>query len=118
MEARLINEVPGLMVFGTDGPRSPQTSCLGVPGLSAETQVVALDLDGVAVSAGAACSSGKVTPSHVLLAMGHSEEAARAAIRISFGWATQREDLDEFARVWARHIARSQGVRSAAKVSA
>jgi len=115
MEARLIEEVPGLMVFGREATRLPQTTCLGVPGLSAETQVVALDLDGIAVSAGAACSSGKATPSHVLLAMGLGETAARCAIRASFGWATRAEELDEFAAIWARQIARSQAVRRVAK---
>lgn len=111
MEARLVKEVPGLTVFGRDGPRLPQTSCLGVPGLSAETQVVALDLDGIAVSAGAACSSGKVTPSHVIIAMGYSEDAARAAIRISFGWATRKDELEDFQRTWARIIARALKLR-------
>lgn len=118
MEARLLEEVPGLTVFGRGVPRLPQTSCLGAVGLAAETQVVALDLDGFAVSAGAACSSGKVTPSHVILAMGCGEAAARSAIRVSFGWATKREELNAFVRIWARQIARSQDVRQAAKAGA
>jgi cysteine desulfurase len=111
MEARLADAVPGLQVFGRDAPRLPQTSCLGVPGLIAETQLGALDLEGIAVGAGAACSSGKVAPSHVLSAMGAGESAARAAIRVSFGWATQETELDRFTEVWTRVLERSLSVR-------
>jgi cysteine desulfurase len=111
METRLADAIPGLQVFGQDAPRLPQTSCLGVPGLSAETQLVALDLEGIAVGAGAACSSGKVAPSHVLSAMGAGESAARAAIRVSFGWATQEAELDRFTEIWTRVLERSLNVR-------
>jgi len=87
-------------VFGAAGPRLPNTSCLGLPGLSSETQVMALDLAGVAVSAGAACSSGKLRPSHVLRAMGATPEVAGSAIRVSLGWATAAADIDRFLAAW------------------
>lgn len=111
LEARLLDAAPGLQVFGAEAPRLPQTSCLGVAGFAAETQVIALDLEGAAVSAGAACSSGKVSASHVITAMGYDEAAARAAIRVSFGWATRRDEVERFAEIWSRVIARSREVR-------
>jgi cysteine desulfurase len=113
MEARLSAAMPALKVFGGEAPRLPQTSCLGVPGLAAETQVIALDLAGVGVSAGAACSSGKVRASHVLTAMGVSAEAARCAIRVSFGWATRADELERFTEIWLRQLERSLIARRA-----
>ena len=95
-------------VFGEGVDRLPQTLCLAVTGISAETLVIALDLAGVAVSSGSACSSGKVAPSHVLAAMGVRPELARAAIRISLGWESGKSDLDLFASAWGgvlKHIA-------------
>jgi cysteine desulfurase len=100
IERRLLAEIPTLRVYGADGPRLPNTSCLGLAGLRAETQVMALDLDGVAVSAGSACSSGKVTPSHVLRAMGASEEEAASAIRVSLGWDSRADDIERFLDAW------------------
>lgn len=97
-----------ITVFGKDSARLPQTLCLAVAGVSAETLVIALDLAGVAVSSGSACSSGKVAPSHVLAAMGISPELAKCAIRISLGWDSQESALDLFAAAWRRvlqHIA-------------
>ena len=87
-------------VFGADVPRVPQTLCVGVTGVPAETLVIALDLEGVAVSSGSACSSGKVAPSHVLEAMGVPAESARTAIRLSLGWQTEDRSLDLFANRW------------------
>jgi cysteine desulfurase len=72
-----------------------------MPGTPAETQVIALDLDGVMVSAGAACSSGKVRASHVLQAMGMGPELAGSAIRVSLGWSTTEADIDRFVESWA-----------------
>jgi cysteine desulfurase len=85
----------GLVVFSEMVRRLPNTSCLAVPGLSAQTALMSLDLAGVAVSAGSACSSGKVAPSHVLTAMG-AGALAGSAIRISLGWASADEDVDLF----------------------
>ena len=97
---------PEAVVFGAGAARLANTSCLAVPGLSAETQVMALDLAGIAVSAGSACSSGKVGPSHVLAAMGARESEAAAAIRISLGWASEAGDIERFLDAWGTHYAR------------
>ena len=106
MESRLRRSVPGLTVFGTASPRLGNTSCLAMPGVSAETQVMALDLAGIAVSAGAACSSGKVKVSHVLRAMGVDEGMAGNAIRVSLGWRSTAADIDRFVEaftsLWVR----------------
>jgi cysteine desulfurase len=93
-EARLRAAHPDVVIFGQDAPRLPNTSLFALPGLPAERAVIALDLDGVAVSSGAACSSGKVKSSRVLAAMGVSGELAACAVRISFGWASQVADVD------------------------
>jgi cysteine desulfurase len=93
---------PQAVVFGSDVPRLPNTTLLGFAGLKAETAVIAFDLDGVAVSSGAACSSGKVTPSHVLAAMGVSPELAGSAIRVSTGYATTDEDVGMLLNAWAK----------------
>ncbi|MCH7794381.1 MAG: hypothetical protein IH900_04475, partial [Proteobacteria bacterium] len=85
------------------------TSCFGVPGLAAETQVIALDLAGIAVSAGAACSSGKVAPSHVLGAMGASEAEAGSAIRVSLGWDSGAAGIERFLEAWSALYSRSAG---------
>jgi len=82
------------IVFGKTAPRLPNTSNFALPDLSAETAVIAMDLEGVAVSSGAACSSGKVRSSRVLAAMGVAPELARAALRVSFGWASKLDDAD------------------------
>jgi cysteine desulfurase len=80
----------------------PQTLCVALEGIPAETLLIALDLQGVAVSSGSACSSGKVAPSHVLSAMGVAENVARGAIRISLGWESNESDLDLFSTAWHR----------------
>ncbi len=96
LESRLRAQVPELVILGRGAERLPNTSCLALPGVSAQTQVMALDLAGFAVSAGSACSSGKVGPSHVIAAMGR-DDLAVSAIRVSLGWASTEEDVDRFA---------------------
>jgi len=91
----------GAVVCGTRGSRLPNTTCLALPGVRADAQVIALDLERVAVSAGAACSSGKVASSHVLLAMGLGPLAGQA-IRVSLPWNAARADIDAFAAGYAR----------------
>ena len=103
---------PEAMVIGAASARLPNTSCFALPGLAAETQVIALDLAGIAVSAGSACSSGKVTPSHVLRAMGESEAIAGSAIRVSLGWRSQAGDVERFLRAWGELYGRRRGDRS------
>ncbi len=93
-EARLLRLVPDAVIFGTNAPRLGNTSNFALPGMMAETALMALDLDGVMVSSGAACSSGKVKPSHVLKAMGAPDDLARSALRVSFGWNSTEADVD------------------------
>jgi cysteine desulfurase len=100
LEAAALAAVPEAVVIGADAPRLPNTSALALPGVPAETQVIALDLDGVMVSAGAACSSGKVGPSHVLAAMGLPPDIAAGTIRVSLGWSTTEEDIAHFLDAW------------------
>ena len=91
-------------------PRLPNTLCLAAEGFPSSLQVLSLDLDGVMVSAGAACSSGKVRPSAVLTAMGYGP-LAEGALRASGGWATTEDDWRRFADAWlnihARRVARA-----------
>lgn len=99
---------PKARVFGEGARRLPNTSCVALAGLPAETQLMALDLAGIAVSSGAACSSGKVQPSHVLVAMGATPEEAGAAIRVSLGWASQPADIDALLAAWCELCRRSR----------
>lgn len=99
MEARLKAE-GGVTVIGEGSPRLAGTSSFARPGFRAETQVMALDLAGVCVSAGSACSSGKVKRSLVLLAMGADDALAESAIRTSFGWDTKPEDFGRVTDAW------------------
>jgi cysteine desulfurase len=104
--AAMVKTAKGAVVFAEGAARLPQTVCFAVPGIPAETLVIALDLAGVAVSSGAACSSGKVAPSPVLAAMGVPPELARCAIRLSLGWDSAEKDIDSFARAWASVLSR------------
>jgi cysteine desulfurase len=99
-EARVRDAVPGAVIFSASAPRLPNTSCVAVPGVGSETQVMALDLAGIGVSAGAACSSGKVKSSRVLGAMGCGDDLAGSAIRISLGWATTEVDMNRLFDAW------------------
>jgi cysteine desulfurase len=107
LEAAALAAVPQALVIGAEVPRLPNTTALALPGLKAETQVIALDLDGVMVSAGAACSSGKVGHSHVLAAMGMVPEIAISTIRVSLGWSTTEEDIGHFIDAWTALARRS-----------
>ena len=103
-EARLEEIVPGLVIHGRTAPRIANTSFFSIPGLKAETAQIALDLEGLRVSAGSACSSGKVGPSHVLEAMG--ADAALGALRVSIGPATTGEELDRLVEAIGTLLAR------------
>jgi len=107
-EQRLNALVGDAIVFGAGAERLPNTICVAAAGMNAETLVIALDLDGFAVSAGAACSSGKVRQSHVLTAMGVDPALAANAIRVSFGASTTREEIESFADAWVRIVKRAQ----------
>lgn len=117
LEAQARASHPEVQVVGAAVERLPNVACLLTPGLSAETQLMALDLAGIAVSSGAACSSGKVGPSHVLAAMGLPPDLARCAIRVSLGWSSAAADIERFVRVWAELFARHRS-RQHARASA
>lgn len=95
----------GVVVLGSDAVRLPNTSCISVPGLTAETMLISLDLQGFAVSSGSACSSGKVGLSHVLTAMGIEPDIAQGAVRISLGWNTTEEDVKQFTEAFNKMAA-------------
>jgi cysteine desulfurase len=105
LEAAAIEAAPGTIVVGGAAPRLANTTMLALPGHAAETLVIQLDLAGIAVSAGAACSSGKVGESHVLAAMGVAPEVARSAIRVSVGWSSSETDVDAFLMAWRDIVA-------------
>jgi cysteine desulfurase len=100
LETALLAIAPGARVFGAGASRLGNTTCIAMPGVTAETQVMALDLAGVCVSAGAACSSGKVRRSAVLAAMGVEDAVAETAIRISLGWNSEAEEIDRLIAAW------------------
>ena len=109
LEAGVAAVAPEAAVLGAAVPRLPNTAAIGMPGVSAETQVIALDLDGVMVSAGAACSSGKVGPSHVLKAMGVGPDLVGSTIRVSLGWNSSEADVAHFMEVWTALYRRCRG---------
>ena len=106
LETALEDAAPDITFFGREGARLPNTSCFAVPGWKGETQVMQMDLAGYAVSAGSACSSGKVKESRVLRAMGADAVTASSAIRVSLGTATTEEEVTGFARTWSEHYRR------------
>lgn len=100
LEADISARAPDAVFFAKNTARLPNTANFAVPGMKAETIVIALDLAGVAVSAGSSCSSGKVERSHVLVAMQAREDVARGAIRVSLGWDTGEDEIDTFLAAW------------------
>ena len=87
-------------IWGENAPRIGNTIMLSVPSIPSETLVMIMDLNGVAVGSGAACSSGTVKPSHVLVAMGCCDDNAKSCMRISLGWQTSPEDIEQFKSAW------------------
>jgi cysteine desulfurase len=100
LEAGLKAATPGVVIFSAGVERLPNTTLFAVPGMKAETAVIAFDLNGIAVSSGAACSSGKVAASHVLAAMGVEPELARGAVRVSLGPASCENEVERFLETW------------------
>ena len=107
-QRRLLSIAPDARVFGADARRVPNTLLIAMPRVPATTQVMALDLAGVMVSAGAACSSGKLRRSPVLEAMGVAAEEADCAIRISLGSSTTSSDIDHLVEAWGALYARTR----------
>ncbi|WP_439400631.1 cysteine desulfurase family protein [Bradyrhizobium sp. DASA03068] len=97
-----LGDVPGTTVFATEVARLPNTVLFTAPGLKAETAVIGFDLEGIAMSSGSACSSGKVQPSHVLSAMGYDPAVAQGAVRLSLGWSTEPEDINRALEAWRK----------------
>jgi cysteine desulfurase len=117
LEAEIAAISPDAVVLGAAANRLPNTSAIAMPGVAAETQVVALDLDGVMISAGAACSSGKVGPSHVLAAMRVAPEIAASTIRVSLGWSSTEAEIDHFLRAWTALYGRCRGLAEGARAA-
>ena len=105
LQARLekgLRSHPGTVIFSDSVPRLPNTTLISAPGLKAETAVIGFDLEGIAVSSGSACSSGKVQPSHVLQAMNVDPALLSGAIRLSLGWDTTEADIDRCLEAWIK----------------
>lgn len=106
-------EMSGATVFGKKAPRLPNTTRVAMPNAANELQLIDFDLKGFSISAGAACSAGRVEASHVLLAMGVPEELALCAIRISSGWGTTEKEIRDFTAAWKQtrtRLAKKQDV--------
>lgn len=108
IEAAITVAAPMVQIFGKNAPRLANTSMFSLAGASSETQLIALDLAGICVSNGSACSSGTVKPSHVLKAMGASDAAATSSLRVSLGWNTTERDVDFFIEQWLKMYHRIQ----------
>jgi cysteine desulfurase len=105
LQARLeagLRSQPGTVIFADTLSRLPNTTLVSAPGLKAETAVIGFDLEGIAVSSGSACSSGKVQPSHVLQAMKADPGLLKGAIRLSLGWETTEADIDRCLEAWIK----------------
>jgi cysteine desulfurase len=102
MEARLKNISPDIVFHGKDAPRVGNTSLFSLPGVPSETMLMAMDLEGIALSNGSACSSGSVKASSVLKAMGVPDAQAKSALRVSTGWATTKDDIERFLETWEK----------------
>ncbi|WP_010300061.1 cysteine desulfurase family protein [Candidatus Odyssella thessalonicensis] len=100
LEQRLTTLCPELKIFGSPAERLPNTSCFATPGMASNTQVMHFDLMGISVSAGSACSSGKVKVSHVLKAMNVPAPSLQQSLRVSLGHSTTEREIDHFIKVW------------------
>lgn len=111
LERKVLNLAPDARFYGVGALRVANTSAFAIPGLNARTMLMALDLEGVALSSGSACSSGKVMKSHVLAAMGAKE---KEALRVSMGWSSSQEDVEVFGKVLAHVVDRMRSRHSVA----
>ena len=110
-EQALKQALPEVMILGANAARLANTSNIALPGFSAENMVIALDLDGVMVSSGSSCSSGKISPSHVLAAMGVND---LSSVRVSFGWNSIKDDADAVVTSLVKFWQRARIPRAAA----
>lgn len=111
LERQVLKIAPDARFYGSGAPRAPNASAFVIPSLAPRTMLMAFDLENVALSAGSACSSGKMMESHVLAAMGVAE---KEALRASFGWSSTQEDVEQFGKVLARVVDRMRSRHSAA----
>jgi cysteine desulfurase len=95
-----ITKSPRVKIYGQNAPRVANTICCTVDGLTSDTILMAFDIEGIAISSGSACSSGTVKISHVLKAMGMDDKKTAAALRISLGYTTTTQDIEQFIKVW------------------
>jgi cysteine desulfurase len=100
LEAGIKAATPQAIIFGEMAARLPNTTLFAVPGMKSETAIIAFDLKGIAISSGSACSSGKVTASHVLAAMGVASDLARGALRVSLGRSSTNDEVERFLETW------------------
>jgi len=114
LETRILAIAPDAMVIATMADRLPNTSFISMPGVDAETQVMAFDLAGICVSAGSACASGKTKASAVLGAMGVAPDTAKSAVRVSLGLSNTEDDIERFISAWCELYQRKGAARSAA----
>lgn len=110
-EARVLVEIPAVSVTGGESLRVGSTSSLLIPGIDGETLLMSLDMEGVQVSTGAACSSGSPEPSPVLLAMGLSRAEAQCSLRVGIGWGNTREEIDTFVEILKKVVSRLRSLR-------
>jgi cysteine desulfurase len=104
LEAGLKAATPQIVIFGESAARLPNTTLFAVPGMKAETAIIAFDLNGIAVSSGSACSSGRVQASAVLAAMGTEPALTRGAVRVSLGWMTRESDIESLLNAWTKVV--------------
>ena len=115
LEQAILSQIANTWVNAAGGPRTPNTTNIGFGGIEGEPLLISLDLKGFAVSSGAACSSGAVEPSHVLLAIGLSREQARSCLRLSIGCGTAAEDVDRFLAVLPAVVERLRALAPAGR---
>jgi cysteine desulfurase len=109
LERAILEQVPDAVIHGRGAPRAPHILNVSVPGTDSESLLMALDLQGIACSAGSACQSGSVTPSHVLSACGISPDVAGAALRLSLGCLTTGDAIDRVAQVLPALVRKARG---------
>lgn len=112
LEEQLLRECPDMIIFGAGAHRLPNTSLISMPEISNETQLIFFDINGISVSAGSACSAGRVGLPHVQMAMGYSQSVAQCSIRVSLGAMNTREEVEYFINKW-RELYRQKNLRKA-----
>jgi cysteine desulfurase len=118
LENSIIETVPGATINGNRDLRVPNTTNISFEGVEAESLLIALDLDGVSVSTGSACSSGSLEPSHVLRAMGLSSSRGQSSIRFSLGLDNNESEVDQVTRILPTLVSRLRNLRQSSRMPA